>query len=292
MSAGLVLALLGLVTAVAQPDAAPLTRHRPILRYGADEEYRAQPVSLPAGIAERRAGDRVYGHVAQEGGETWLQYWLFYAYNSQDRGIVATGRHEGDWELVQVRVSEHGAPVEAVLAQHSWAERCAWNELETEDDAAILYVANGSHALYATPGTHDRPWPDPNDEAHGDGGEVRPPVTVINNGHPAWVDYSGRWGDSEAGWVPGEQSSPRGPRFTDRDVWAHPAAFADAARECGSGAPGRPWQLPVELALIGLVGAVLALRVRNERANRVESTHTGEQTPQSGVRNPAPENMD
>jgi hypothetical protein len=262
MSAGLVLALLGLVTAAGQPDAALLTRHRPILRYDADEEYRAQPVSLPAGSAERRVGDRVYGHVAQDDGETWLQYWLFYAYNPQDRGIVATGRHEGDWELAQVRIGEGGEPVEAVLAQHSWAERCAWSELETDGDAPILYVANGSHATYATAGTHDRPWPDPNDEANGDGDEVRPPLAVIDEGNPAWVDYDGRWGDSEAGWVPGEQSSPRGPRFSEGDAWTHPAAFADSARSCGSGAPGRPWQLAIELSLVGAIAIGLRLAFR------------------------------
>ena len=37
-------------------------------------------------------------------GGTWLQYWLYYSYQDQDRGIVRTGRHEGDWELVQYRV--------------------------------------------------------------------------------------------------------------------------------------------------------------------------------------------
>jgi hypothetical protein len=237
-------------------DSALLERYRPILRYDAAEEYRAQPVSLPAGTAARRPGDRAYGHVAREGGQTWLQYWFFYAYNPQDRGIVATGRHEGDWEMAQVRLDD-GVPVEAVLAQHSWAERCPWGEIETSGAAAqvpVLFVANGSHATYASPGTHGRPFPDPDDEADGAGASVRPPLTPITDGEPAWVDYDGRWGDSEAGWVPGETSSPRGPRFAHGDAWNHPVAFADAARACGTGAPGRPWQLALELGVLALIG--------------------------------------
>jgi hypothetical protein len=98
------LALAGLiatapVAGASQSDDPLLERHRPILRYDSEETYPAQPVSLPAGTAKRRAGERTYGHIAREDGETWLQYWLFYAYNPQDRGILATGRHEGDWEF-------------------------------------------------------------------------------------------------------------------------------------------------------------------------------------------------
>jgi hypothetical protein len=101
-----------------------------------------------------------------------------------------------------------------VLAQHSWAERCAWSELETSGDAPVLYVANGSHATYAMPGTHDRPFPDPNDEGDGAGPEVRPAASPIDDGSPAWVD----------------------------------------ARPCGSGAPGRPWQFALELGFVALLG--------------------------------------
>jgi hypothetical protein len=39
----------------------------------------------------------------------WVQWWLLYARNDQDRGILRTGRHAGDWEMVQVRVDAAGA---------------------------------------------------------------------------------------------------------------------------------------------------------------------------------------
>ena len=52
---------------------------------------------------ERRAGE-------------WQQWWLAFARNDQDRGIVRTGRHAGDWELLQVRLDGRGQPVEAETA--------------------------------------------------------------------------------------------------------------------------------------------------------------------------------
>jgi hypothetical protein len=236
-------------------QSSPLERYRPVLRYDSREDYFAQPVSLPPGTAEVRPGDRLYGHVATEGGDTWLQYWLFYAYNPQDRHPLNTGRHEGDWELIQFRLGPDGRPTDAVMSEHSWAEGCAWSELEQAPGGApILYVANGSHATYSRPGDYGRPFPDPTDEADGDGRQVRPAVTVITNRHPAWVRYSGRWGDTEAGFIPGEMSSPAGPRFQESDAWDKPGSYAEAvARPCGSGAPGRPWETA---AIVG-AGALL-----------------------------------
>ena len=222
-----------------------------MLRYDSAEEFFAQPVSLPPGSAEVRAGDRVYGHVASESGATWLQYWLFYAYNPQDRSPLNTGRHEGDWELIQLRLGEDGRPTEAVLSQHSWAEQCAWRQLEREPSGApVLYVANGSHATYARAGAHGRPFPDPTDEADGQGRRVRPPVTEITDRRPAWVSYPGRWGDTEASFVPGEMSSPVGPRFQESGAWHRPSSYAESfARPCGSGAPSRPWQTVLTVGL-------------------------------------------
>jgi hypothetical protein len=238
-------------------DAALLERYRPTLRYDAAEEYFAQPVSLPPGSPEVRSGDRVYGHVAVEDGETWLQYWLFYAYNPQDRSPLATGRHEGDWELMQVRLGTNRRPTLATLSQHSWAEACGWADLEHgRSGAPVLYVANGSHALYSRAGRYDRPFPDPTDEADGDGRSVRPALTEITDRAPVWIRYPGPWGQTEAGVIPGEMSSPPGPRFQASGAWDRPASYAaDLARPCGSGAPRRPWQTVAMLA----AGAILAL---------------------------------
>jgi len=251
--------------ATAYADTA-LERFRPVLRYDADERHFAQPEDEEADV---RAGDRVYGHLATEDGSRWLQYWFFYAYNAQDRGVLKTGRHEGDWELAQFRLDPDGRPDRATLAQHSWAEGCDWDQLDLVEldggQVPVLYIANGSHATYSRPGTHDRPWPDPNDEADGRGRAVRPSLEVIDDDDPAWVARREPWGDSRAGPVPGEQSSPPGPRFQPDDRWARPASFdRSVARDCGSGPPGRAWQnWALALVLIGAVALVVLRRRRN-----------------------------
>lgn len=247
---------LGAAPATASSPEMALERHRPVVHYSAKERYFAQPVSLPAGSAEVREGDRVYGHVAHDGEDVWLQYWMFFAENPQQRSPLHTGRHEGDWELVQLRLGPGGTPDLATLSQHSWAEGCAWDELELEGAAPVVYVANGSHAIYSRPGFYDRPFPDPTDEAGADGRRVRPELTPIGDRRPAWVRYEGRWGDTDAGWVPGESPSPLGPRFQPSGVWDAPSAYhEERAVDCGSGPPSRPWQAPVIWLLVAGLSA-------------------------------------
>jgi hypothetical protein len=210
----------------------------------------------------------VYGRVARDGeGRLWLQYWLFFTDNPQDRGILGTGRHGGDWELLQLRLGRDRRPVEVTFAQHTWAEGCSWGELERARDAPVVYIANGSHALYPRAGRADRPWPDPNDEADGRGRRVRPPVERVRAGAPRWIAWPGRWGEDDGGWVPGEQPSPRGPAFQP-ERWDDPGRFhAVEARACGSGPPGRPWQTALTIALLVALAAV-ALRAARRSYNR------------------------
>jgi hypothetical protein len=155
-------------------------------------------------------------------------------------------------------------PGRAHFAQHSWAEGCGWADVGHAGSAPVVYVANGSHALYPRPGTADRPFPDPNDEADGHGRVSRPPVRRIDADSPSWMTWPGRWGASEAGPVPGEQSSPRGPAFQG-ERWDDPAAFQRDARPCGAGPPGRPWQTILTAVLAAGVlaaGATVLLRRR------------------------------
>jgi hypothetical protein len=207
--------------------------------------------------APRAGRPFVYGRAARDGrGRRWLQYWLFFTANTQDRGVVETGRHRGDWELFQVRLGPDRRPVEATFAQHSWAEGCGWSEIERAGPAPVVYVANGSHALYPRAGRADRPFPDPNDEADGRGRRVRPLVETIGAGSPRWMAWPGRWGEDDGGWVPGAEPSPRGPAFQS-ERWDDPGRFhAAEARACGSGPPGRPWQ--TALTLLATVAVALA----------------------------------
>lgn len=265
--AALVALALGVAPARAD-DAALLARHAPELRYDARERDRATAVEA---LTPRVAGasvalrprvsplpDVVYGRAVRDGGDAFLQYWLLYADNPQDRGIVRTGRHEGDWELVQVRVGPDGRARAATYAQHGWAARCGYD--------GRVFVAHGSHASYATAGEHGRPWPDPDDEARGDGRTVRPQVRPFG----AWVRWPGRWGRTRAGWVPAESDSPRGPAFQDTGAWRDPAGYHAAARPCSAGAPPHPWSVyagAAVTAVLLLSGAVLARRRLKRRGS-------------------------
>jgi hypothetical protein len=239
----------------AEPD---LERYRPLLRLDSAERH------VPVAVEGNRPV--LYGRVARgQDGTRWLQYWLFYVYNEQDRGILRTGRHEGDWELVQVRLDGSGRPVRATLREHTWAQSCAWSEVEHGPSGEpVVFVAHGSHANYSRAGDHDRPWPDPTDEADGRGRALRPRVEPISRSSPPWMSSPERFGDSRASFVPGEQSSPQGPAF--QREWSDPAAFERAGRACTASPPGRPWQLAAEAALVGLV--VLALLGARRRLRR------------------------
>ena len=76
-----------------------------------------------------RYADRAYGHVVNEpAGPTWLQYWFFYYYN--DKNYFGIGLHEGDWEMIQIRLGRDGEPNAATFAQHRDGEAFNWSDLE------------------------------------------------------------------------------------------------------------------------------------------------------------------
>lgn len=263
--AALLAALVCSSSAAAATDAGLLRRHAPVLVLDAREP--GPPVAVDAflrgarGHRARRAPARVYGHAVRDGGRLWLQYWFFYPDNPQDRGILRSGRHEGDWEMLQVGLDARDRPQDVTFAQHSWRQGCAWEHVQRAGEAPVAYVAHASHATYPRSGEHDRPWPDPDDEARGDGRRVRPPVQVISGERPAWVASPMRWGSSRAAWwSPAEQSSPVGPRFQEDGRWSAPAAWHAGARPCASEPPGYPWW--VFAAAVALVAALLARKLR------------------------------
>jgi hypothetical protein len=269
--AGLIAA--GILTAPAQADPL-LDRYRPTLAYSEKERDRTTSVDAIAGRLSARdavdlederpaarsctAAASATPAMAAPGSSTGSS-------SSPTARTAASSRPAATrvtWELLQLRVGADNRPDLATLAQHSWAEGCAYGEITTASVAALVFVANGSHALYSRQGTHDRQWPDPDDEADGRGRRVRPPVEPVGG----WVRWPGRWGDSEAGVVPGEQSSPRGPAFQERRPWQRPSAYhADHARDCGAKPPRRAWQWPT---LIGILALTVVLGIRRATYNR------------------------
>ena len=202
-----------------------------VLRDDFLEESGASYAADARSMRERKGNaDIVYGHARHDGdGHLWLQYWLFYYYN--DKGLLDIGLHEGDWEMIQLRLGEDGQPDAATYGQHAGAERAAWDEVERQQTdvgaAPVLYCARGSHAPRFRPGTHEAPIvPDHND---GLGPRVRPRLVTIGDEAPGWVLWPGRWGSTRRREA-FEADSPRGP--------ARASAVVGPRRVPLRGAPG------------------------------------------------------
>jgi hypothetical protein len=170
--------------------------------------------------ADARYADRAYGRVVSEpAGATWLQYWFFYYYN--DKNYFGIGLHEGDWEMIQLRLGRDDEPNAATFAQHREGEAFNWSDLELrptpDGDVPVVYVGRGSHASFAGPGEHwpMLPLPLPPDYSDGKGPLVRPALEVISDDSPKWVLWPGKWGSSD--------SSPTGP--SQKGQWSNPTAF-------------------------------------------------------------------
>lgn len=95
-----------------------------------------------------------------------LTYHLFYAYNDAPKvnvpvpglGVVPVDlNHEGDWERVTYELDpKNFQPTNAVLSAHEGGSTIAFDDLQKDEktNRPLVFVANGSHANYATPGNH------------------------------------------------------------------------------------------------------------------------------------------
>jgi hypothetical protein len=262
------------LAAPAPAVAGVLERYAPVVVHDSREpdtltSVRAFAGSVP-GVAPGPAQPVLYGRRAGP----WLQYWMLFAHDSQDRRPLRTGRHEGDWEMVQLRL-RRGRPVQAVYAQHSGAESCGYGWASRGGSRPVVHVARGSHAAYFVSGLRDRIWPAANDETDGRGLRVRPRLVRIAEERPPWMRYRGRWGATRAGWVPGEIGSPPGPALQPQGRWSDPSAWAAAARSCTrhdcdrrGECDGRETAMAAVVATLGLLWALL-YGVR--RTRRVEA---------------------
>jgi hypothetical protein len=174
---------------------------------------------------QERYRNRIYGRAVDGRSRLWLQYWFFYYYNDAPLKWIGYGKHEGDWEMIQLRLLDDGRPDLAVYAQHKVAGVRQWADVEKTGlgETPVVYAARGAHASYFAPGSH---W---NDRA--DGGRPAPPLAleVLGDASPAWVAWPGRWGDTVAESDILGQSSPSGP--SQHKQWKRPdALIPDAAQ--------------------------------------------------------------
>ncbi|HEX3909822.1 MAG TPA: hypothetical protein VHW67_03845 [Solirubrobacteraceae bacterium] len=201
--------------------------------------------------AQPKYANRVYGHWAADGdGRAWLAYWFFYFYNDYNLvgPLLPAGLHEGDWEMIQLRLDEQlSAPDLAVYAQHAAAEARAWKDVQRVGDQPVVYPARGSHACYfdtgfLDTGIHQTPakW---FDYANGKRKAPQLSLEVVVDGDPAydWISWPGMWGGTEPSHgLDGEiaaklgiaDSSPRGPGRHDQ--WQDPKRLLEKAGDVGA----------------------------------------------------------
>jgi hypothetical protein len=200
----------------------------------------------------------IYGRVApRRAGGCWLQYWFFYFLSAKGipgirsaTGPLGFGLHEGDWEMIQIAVPEHGrAPIAATYAAHDHGHSIAWSEVEIDPEthAPIVYVALNSHASYPREGR----WRGKkllgvvgldvlDDWCDAGGMRVRPALQEVDEDATPWLRWPGRWGSTDDGI---RTKSPRGPACQDkwkrpdrmhedatpwRERWAGPASELEA----------------------------------------------------------------
>jgi hypothetical protein len=139
-------------------------------------------------------GGAVYGRLEPEGGGFFLQYWLFYADNPC---VLPPGRHDGDWELVQVRVERVGSGFEAT--QVTLAEHGKPTTMKVEASHAAhgpeVFVAVDSHACYFKSGS--QPMLPLSDICQPETAEGVVPAVLpfpLVAGDEDWTHWAGRWG--------------------------------------------------------------------------------------------------
>ena len=177
--------------------------------------YVAQAQALHA---QPQYANVVYGHWATgSDGRLWLAYWFFYFYNDYNLigPLIKAGLHEGDWEMIQLRLDADGQqPDLAVYAQHTHAEQRSWEQVQRVGEQPVVYPARGSHASYFSAGVH---WTG----AWFDNADGKRPAPALNLhtisdavAADAWARWPGMWGGTQPppqDASPLDDSSPRGP---------------------------------------------------------------------------------
>lgn len=174
-----------------------------------------------------------------------LQYLMFYPYNGPTSDTGDYGGHEGDWEMVVVRIERVGDDYRLLAVNylahgnHAWyypaeAGRSDRRFAVNADGRPIVYSAKGSHASYTASGKRDgdtqystdrtgngpiwRTWHNVVRIVDDETGEALP-------GH-GWVGYAGRWGGfrhrdlsdvtTDLGQSAVDEDGPRNPPYTDQ----------------------------------------------------------------------------
>jgi hypothetical protein len=140
-------------------------------------------------------------------------WFFFYSFNLGNIVLnIRFGNHVGDWEHTAIRF-HHGIPKAVFFSEHNFGSAYSYAAVEKMGKRPVIYSAIGTHAMYATPGTHSYilPWGLLHDQT--DRGPLWDPALnmhaytydLLNDTLRAsqltptspteWFHFNGRWGD-------------------------------------------------------------------------------------------------
>jgi Vacuolar protein sorting-associated protein 62 len=167
-------------------------------------------------------------------------WFFFYSFNLGNVVVLRFGNHVGDWEHSVVRF-HNGKPKAVFVSEHYFGQAYSYRAVEKIGKRPVIYSATGTHAMYATPGTHSYilPWGLLHDQT--DKGPLWDPVLNSHmytydlhndtlrssNFTPTapteWFNFAGHWGDKQYPLTDSRQylfagnyhyvSGPLGPKF-------------------------------------------------------------------------------
>ena len=242
------------------PTGQPVAGTDYIAEVGSDYVTQARQMHALAGYA-----NKVHGRVVEQAGVTWLQYWFFMYYD--DPSFLGLGTHQGDIEMIQLRLAPSGQPEAVSYAQHRSGVTANWDQVEQQNSSPVVYSARGTHASMLRAGhlISDRSLvPDHNDAK---GPRVQLGLIALSPAQTPWAFWPGHWGATKPeeqilGQVGVEANSPTAPN--QHRAWTDPAGFhagcaaADlppigAMHQSGLRAPAQP---VLEVARNAAAGAV------------------------------------
>jgi Vacuolar protein sorting-associated protein 62 len=167
-------------------------------------------------------------------------WFFFYSFNLGNVVVLRFGNHVGDWEHTVIRF-HNGKPKAVFVSEHYFGQAYSYRAVEKVGKRPVVYSATGTHAMYATPGTHSYilPWGLLHDQT--DKGPLWDPMLnshlytydlQSDNLRPSnftpeapteWFHFAGHWGDKQYPLGDSRQylfagnyhyvSGPSGPKF-------------------------------------------------------------------------------
>ncbi|KAL8998168.1 MAG: hypothetical protein Q9169_002722 [Polycauliona sp. 2 TL-2023] len=131
----------------------PQELYEPITRHNVPQ--RPLGASHPAQIRGGRSDAPAVLVVVHKGNGIVDAFWFFfYSYNLGNLVFnIRFGNHVGDWEHTLVRFI-NGVPKYVFVSEHFFGQAYTYNAVEKIGKRPVVYSAIGTHAMYATPGTH------------------------------------------------------------------------------------------------------------------------------------------